>query len=443
MKRSLLLLALPLQVFASDYTSQLAKEGALKITQKECKGVEDKLGQLLYATVYIDDEKSKAASNEAYFNIIKDLNLGAILPHYSYSGNAKSNGRSIYEWNQKMKTLSSTPPIIGVDYVIDACGLGYGKGILEDASLSECREDIYKFQAACHAYFGVSQAIGPTVERSSYKGNHPYMLNSPQVVKDAKELVNEFDKVGVSTTMKHFPYTPEDYNLHKQSKDTKLSKQQVTEKLLPFKEMSKKVDFAMSTHLYNSSIDPEDMATFSKKWISLLRNEVKFDGILVTDALFMISEYQDTMKSMSRKWNHALWKKKLGDQSIFAVRALLAGHNMVFLDGTAQDTRTIFKNLLYVACEDNQISKDLRKHIADSHKKIIAYKTKHAADLKKVVPYNPEFIQALFKNEERALGCEDIKEAMAFLKPGDCDSKVGANPTVDKLIENVQQVIEN
>jgi hypothetical protein len=187
MRKSLLLLALPFQVFASDYTSQLAKEGALKIALKECKSIEAQLGQLLYATVYLDDREDKAASNDAYFNLMKDLNLGAVLPHYSYSGEDKNNGRLIYEWNQKMKTISTTAPIIGVDYVIDACGLGYGRGILEDASQSGCREETYKFQAACHAYFGVSQAIGPTIERSSYKGNHPYMLNTPKVVKEAKK----------------------------------------------------------------------------------------------------------------------------------------------------------------------------------------------------------------------------------------------------------------
>ncbi len=406
------------QCFASDYASELEKNHEIEITPAECKNVESKLGQVLYATVNLKSKSSdypKAEiENEAYFDLVKDLNLGGVLPHY-YQGvtETEDSDLQIIDWNKRLKGTAANPLYVGVDY-IRKCGLGYGEGIL-NVSPKKCKKEFYDLEAACHVAYGVNHALGPTIQKSKSE----YSSNSKIVKNDAEALIKSFNDVGVATTLKHFPYTPDSYNLHLQSSDTKLSKEVVKEKLENFSNLAQSgSDFVMSTHLYNTSVDKNDMATFSKTWVSYLRDYAKFDGILMTDALFMISNYKENMIAMSLKFDGSQFKKKLDDQSVFALRALLAGHDMVFLDGNANATRKAFKELLYAACQDNLIAQELRSHILKSYDKNTKFKKAREKSLTQSASPNAKFLKLAnnILSDRSSLNerCGEIKNALAL-----------------------------
>ena len=398
---------------ASDYTSELKKSGELKISESECQTIEKNLGQTFYATLYMS-EQNKDGNNQ-YVALVKDLNLGGVLPHFRTDGNMESESyiKAIYDFNKKVRTCNETPTLVGVDYIMSA-GLGYGKGVLGNNAIKDCPDDYYALQSAMHSAFALNHALGPTVEHNE---NNPYSLNQQQVKDDATKLIDQFNKNGVATTLKHFPYTPSDYNLHLMSADSKLSKSEVEQKLKSFANLAGKTDFVMSTHLYNSSVDKDDMATFSPIWVKYLREYAGFQGILMTDAIFMISHYKSSMIAMSRKWNQEEWSRPIEDQSIFAIRALLSGHDMVFLDGNYLDTRKLFKEVLYIACSDHETSKKLRERILESSKKVLDYKQKNLAPLSYIPDYNKEFLmkgdKAILLNKEKlTINCKEVKEAL-------------------------------
>lgn len=109
------------------------------------------------------------------------------------------------------------------------------------------------------------------------------------VTKHAKWFRSEFNKKGIFTTLKHFPG-------HGSSKTdshlgfTDISDTWTVNELIPYKELiqTNSLDFVMVGHLYNRSLDSIYPASLSEKVITgLLRDSLKFNGIVISDELFM------------------------------------------------------------------------------------------------------------------------------------------------------------
>jgi beta-glucosidase-like glycosyl hydrolase len=56
-----------------------------------------------------------------------------------------------------------------------------------------------------------------------------------------------------------------------------------------FKRLAKDAKYAMSAHIIFEALDPDFPVTLSKKAINFIRNEIGFNGILMTDAIEMIA----------------------------------------------------------------------------------------------------------------------------------------------------------
>ncbi len=385
------------QVLARDKSTKSLKEkGLLKIPEKSCQQIEDRLGQLLYVNVDGYGAPKGSAITPAYIDMVKDLQIGGVLPH-SGSPDLATQKKSFSE----LQKVSDLPLMIGVDNLIVGSeddrwgatfGMGYGPGFLSRSGYENdaCVSARSYLDAFLHRAVGLNHSLGPTIEQNS---SHGFLANSADKVAPKVELTAKaFDDFGVATTMKHYPYTPSDYNLHAKTEDSRIPESQVNSMLDIFRRTSGKTDFAMSTHLYNSNVDPEDMATFSKKWVQMLRKDVGFDGILMTDALFMFKKYDATVMQMSSKWPQ--------DQipmdnvyTIFAARAILSGHDMVFLEGRADQTYAIFNNLMRIACDDKPVSRELRERILESHGRITKWKKKNAQPLKQSSQYPEELVK--------------------------------------------------
>jgi len=362
------------------YTSELQKAGKLGINADECSGIEAKLGQLLYANVDNFGTPGKDALDPAYIKMVEDLQLGGVLPKTRLTDQSK-----IAEVHKKLQEVSRQPLMIGVDKMIletSEFGLGYGSGLLNQKApnISDaCLKREVFLDAFLHRVSGVNHALGPTVERA--EDGKFLSRDISEVAPKARDLIEIFHKGGIATTNKHYPYTPTTYNLHDKTVDDKISKAAVNRKLEPFRELASESDFLMTTHVLNSNIDKENVVTFSPEWIRILREEVKYDGLIMTDGIFMFNQYPESIKKMAAKWPQDQ-VPLASEHAIFAARAILAGHDMVIVESIAADTYKIFKELLYLACQNKPIGDKFRARVNESHKRIVAYKKKHNKELR-------------------------------------------------------------
>lgn len=346
---------------------------AASIKDSECQEMKSKLGQLFY--INVDGFGSNHTIHPAYERLIKKIQPGGVLPHY----NSKDIG-AIKTASHKLQAQSDLPLMIGIDYQSvngTEIGLGWGTGLADklagkDAS---CFEKVGKIEAALHQYAGINNPLGPTIEYN-LKSENGFASQDLEYKKERlAALIGAFRDAGLETTLKHFPYTPADYNLHKTSKDTKIPVSEVDSKYLPiYKEFTANSGMVMTTHLFNSEVDPSNMATFSKIWMNKLRNEVGFKGIVMTDALFMINSYPETMKQMSRDWPQHLAKDFSKDLSRFSIKSILAGHDMVFLETAAKETEETYNDVARFACTDDKLAEEFRKRVRESHERITTYK---------------------------------------------------------------------
>ncbi|MGZ3769764.1 MAG: glycoside hydrolase family 3 N-terminal domain-containing protein [Bdellovibrio sp.] len=377
-------------------TKALGRSGELKISAASCNHFETELGQLFYVNVdgHGPQGAPPTAVDPAYKKMVKDLQIGGVLPH-------PGSGR--YEDQRKdyndMQSSTDLPLMIGVDYNgltdptskrpkplpgylnyhnPDAFGLGWYGGILNEFrdKPANCLDAEAFLNAFLHKAVGLNQGLGPTLD--SYGGSD----TSPSSV---KTITSNFDQLGVSTTMKHFPFVPDNFNLHSKNADTRLSPEEVDKKINIFKASAGLTDFAMSTHLIDSKIDSE-VATFSKVWVNKLRNEVGFKGILMTDGLFMLKECGAACNAGLKETLLKSWPQDQAplshELSIFAAKSILAGHDMIELEGTPKDTYKVFNNLLKIACGDSKVGQGLRARIDESYQRIKKWKMDHQAVLR-------------------------------------------------------------
>lgn len=388
---------LSVSTYGRDKTTQkLRVSQALKIPYEQCQAIEDKLGQLLYINVdgYGDPDSKKSPIHEKYLELAADLQVGGILPHPD-----RYEPMRLQRTYRKLQSNSRLPLLVGIDlhdsvytngrraindrfHSSVIFGLGAGSGVLNDhgADPKQCLADRAFLNGFFHRTLGINHALGPTVDAAP--GSEFLRSNPENVAAQARVVIGEFHDLGITTTLKHFPYVPETYSLHKRSEDTLLPAETVRSKLQVFKALAGQTDFAMSTHLLNSNVDPNSMATFSKTWISILRNEVGFKGLLMTDGLFMIKGYPESIAHMERTWA-GLSSVSINHESMAAVMAILAGHDMALVEGRSGDTYVIFENLMRVACDSSPMSIEFRERIQESYNRITEWKESNKSKLLK------------------------------------------------------------
>ncbi|MBR1543383.1 MAG: hypothetical protein IJ626_00615 [Muribaculaceae bacterium] len=109
------------------------------------------------------------------------------------------------------------------------------------------------------------------------------------IARHAEWTIQEHHRDGVMCAVKHFPghgsaTTDSHYGLVDVSGTWQRSE------LEPYHKLIKKglVDVVMTAHIYNSNIDPAYPATLSRRTIhDLLRSELGYDGLVITDDLYM------------------------------------------------------------------------------------------------------------------------------------------------------------
>ena len=382
----LLLAAVPAGAEPASVRALVSQTG-MRIPDDQARELESMLGQLFIINVDGFGWSGPLALEPPFAKLVARLQIGGVIPHY-----ASSDYERIRRTNRALSELTTLPLLICSDILklrgksrTGTFGDGYVGGFLGrfkklgDPELST----LATLNAFALAAAGINVALGPTVDAST---------TDPRTADRARIVIEQLKRFGLSPVLKHFPFLPATASLHHASPDTHLSLAEAEKRFAIFQQLSTEAGIMMTTHLYDSPVDAA-LATFSPAWNVLLRKQTGFRGLLMTDGLLMLKNYAD--RSVLAGGPSGAEVAGIDETAVWAVRAILAGHDFIIIEGSAAQTVRAFDGLLAAACRRTDIGALLRARIHESAARIARWKQDNRASLLRQVDVTMSDINAV------------------------------------------------
>ncbi len=260
------------------------------------QSIEDKISQMIMIGF-----PGKTLTDTTLINDLKIRNVGGVI---LFGGNIESPTQ-LYQLTSSLRTNSKVPLFISIDqeggrvarlrasngyadtYTAEQIGIFNNEtdarswASLMAGWLNDVNININLAPVADVNVNPLSPAIG-NLDRS-------FSRIPDTVYQHCFWFIDEFHKKDIFTTLKHFP------GHGSASTDSHLGFTDITttwadSELVPYKKLIENGynDFIMSGHLYNANLDPLYPASLSNKVLtSLLRDSLGFDGLIITDGMFM------------------------------------------------------------------------------------------------------------------------------------------------------------
>lgn len=254
----------------------------------------EKIGQLFVTAV----SNNKSATK---YNIKKYHLGGIILMGNNYVGTRSSFKSRLKSYQHSAKIpltistdqeggtvsrLSSNKRISGHRYYLSPQQALHRGGMKKVLSM-------YRYQAKQLHSLGINWDFAPVADVSKHRSSFIYDRTIGKGYKNTSMYISKsvpaIQGQHVAATLKHFPGYGSAADTHTGSAGVNRSlKSFKTMDFLPFKAgINSGVDSVMVTHNILKKIDPHKPASLSKKDISLLRNDLHFKGVIVSDSLQM------------------------------------------------------------------------------------------------------------------------------------------------------------
>ncbi len=359
----------------ASFAERLAARGAIDIPLPEARALEARIGQLLVVNVDGFGWGGRQAVLPEFLTMVERLQLGGVIPHYGTTSFTR-----IRAANRALAGLTREPLLLCCDMVslraqgpdgtarTARFGDGYTGGFI--GRFAGLRDEDFRalseLNARAFAAIGINTSLGPTVDDST---------RDPRTAERARTLIDSLRGFGIEPVVKHFPFLPSGgADLHRESPDTRVPEPEVARRVGIFRELGPESGILMTTHTYDSLVDNGRIVTFSPRWNALLRNETGFRGLLMSDGLLMLRRYAD--KALVGT----------GDQTVtWAIRSILAGHDMIIVEGGSATTYRVFEGLLAAASRRSKTGRLLRSRIGESYERIVAFKREQSAALTETV----------------------------------------------------------
>lgn len=201
---------------------------------------------------------------------------------------------------------------------------------------------------------GLNMNLAPVVDLPTFEDSYMYKrslgTNKDEATKLAKELILNMKNDNMISSMKHFPGYGDNVDTHTGvAFDDRTYQNFLDADFLPFiAGIQVGAPTIMINHNVVKCIDPNSPASLSKDVHKILREELNFSGLIMTDALSM-----DAVK-------------KYADDGEAVVQAIIAGNDIILADSLKDDILQVMN-----AIESNKITEDM---INNSVKKILACK---------------------------------------------------------------------
>lgn len=314
--------------------------------------LEQKIGQLLM--VHFHGE----SANEEAKQLIQEGYVGSII-YYNWA-NGLHSPMQVYELSKNLQKLAhennqAIPLFIAVDQeggLVARLTQGFtvfpgnkALGMTQDSKLAELCAITQGNELKA---VGINLNLSPVVDINSNSKNPIIGIrafaDSPNIVVDfAKSTIKGFSSAGILSVIKHFPgHGDVETDSHEDLPIlTKSLEELRNTEFIPFADLAKMAEIVMTGHLIVPALDPFNCTTLSKDSLDILRNDLGFDGVIMSDSLMM----EGLLKNCS----------SIEDA---AIRALNAGCDIIMLGGkqliganldreiTAEDTLRIHQTLV-------------------------------------------------------------------------------------------------
>ncbi len=349
------------------------------------------------------DYKGPLAVHPEFIAMVERLQVGGVIPHYG-----STDPRKIQGTNRALAGLTRLPLLVCSDILklkgpasggagtgTASFGDGYVggfigryRGLPEESFRALCELNAFTFAA-----LGVNTALGPTVDNSTA---------DPRTAARARIIIDALRRFGIEPVLKHYPFLPLDRNLHRESPDTALPPEEAARRSGVFHELAGESGILMTTHLFDSLVDGKSIVTFSTAWHKRLLVETGFSGLVMSDGLLMLRNYADRRvlgdeqaRGSSRAGALGGPGNCLADKAAdWALRAILAGHDMVIVEGSAAITYGVFTGLLSAACAGTDTGAHLRRRIEESYRRIERFKDARREELSRHIEVPIQDIRA-------------------------------------------------
>ncbi|MDE7419694.1 MAG: hypothetical protein K2N35_05755 [Muribaculaceae bacterium] len=266
-----------------------------------CMTVEEMAGQLIMPAIYSDDS----------YNTLRLLKKYAADNHVGGVVLLKGSAEAAKTIADSLRKMSNIPPFIAIDA---EWGLAMRlKGTPEfprNSRIAESADETALFDYGnevareCRE-IGINMVLGPVLDvlpqgrRSSGIGSRSFGKDPERVAKLGVAYAKGVESGGVISVAKHFPgHGSADADSHKRLPSVAKSREELEKTdLLPFNEyVGNGLSAIMTGHLHVPALDDGDVpVTVSEKILKdFVRNEMGFQGLIVTDAMNMAAAEGNT-----------------------------------------------------------------------------------------------------------------------------------------------------
>lgn len=164
--------------------------------------------------------------------------------------------------------------------------------LYEIGGFNEIERDTIK-KSKLLSELGINLNLAPvadiSVDETDFIYQRSFGKNAEETAKYIKTVVEAMKKQGISSSLKHFPGYGNNADTHTGSAtDIRPYQQFINNDFIPFKAgIESGAESILISHNIIESIDPELPASLSKKVIDILRYDMEFTGIIMTDDLSM------------------------------------------------------------------------------------------------------------------------------------------------------------
>jgi beta-N-acetylhexosaminidase len=294
----------------------------------------DRVAQLIIATCYGDAPGTKTAEYQRYKHWVRDLHVGGFIVANRVDHGAVRNAEphAMALFLNQMQKMAKTPLVIAADFERGASmRVTGGAAFPYNMAYGAARDiDAVRYEGLATARqaraIGVHWVFAPVADVNNNPENP--VINTRSFGENAEDVARNVaayiegahsdPKNRVLVTAKHFPgHGDTDTDSHMALAQVTANKERLeTVEFTPFRAaIAHGVDSIMTAHLSVPAIEPDNIpATVSSKVLTgVLREELKFQNIIVTDAM--------DMQGLAQMFN----------QGEAAVRALDAGADVLLM----------------------------------------------------------------------------------------------------------------
>jgi len=301
--------------------------------------IEEKVGQLIMIGHW---NHTPVASTTAY---LKDLHVGGVIIM-----STPSNPAHIRDWTDNWQTVSTHPLLISIDQEGGEVSRLRGPEFIQTSQpgidSSEQAYKIGKKRGEELAALGINMNFAPVLDYAAQPQSFLYnrsFRNKIQIGSLATALIAGHADATVTAVPKHFPGHPDSSDdSHLVLPTLAIKQSEFQTHIAAFRNTLPNSQAIMTAHIMVPTLDDTFPTTLSPTLLTdVLRNELKYDGIIITDDL--------AMRAIADTWS--------SDEA--AVMSIQAGADIVLLAANPKDTTAVHKTLVAAATQGKITAKQL------------------------------------------------------------------------------------